>query len=98
MTEVFQIVICGQISSKSLPKWIPNSPNLFQNRIENLWKSEISLFLAELFQKLTFQNLCQKQSKIEFPILQTLPKSYRKKLFQNHDRSLPNSDVWPDLF
>ena len=80
MTEVFQIVMCGQISSKSLPKWIPNSPNLFQNRIENLSKSEISLFLGELFQKLTFQNLCQKQSKIEFPILQNSSKIVSKKI------------------
>ena len=88
MTEVFQIVICGQISSKSLPKWIPNSPNLFQNRVEKLFQNHDRSFPnSDLWPNL-FQN--------EFP---TLPISSKivSKSFQNHDRSLPNSDFWPNL-
>ena len=110
MTEVFQIVISGQISAKSLPQTLPKASRKSLQKLDFsiFGRTLPSLYVEKLFQNHDrslpnsdlwpnlFQNLWP--NLFHFPTLPISSKIVSKKLFQNHDRSLPNSDLWPNLF
>ena len=99
-----------QIDSFVLIQWVLVSKimsNLFHHYVEKLFQNhDRSLPSSDVWPNL-FEISSPNSSKIEPQIspkvrflyfLVKLFHHYVEKLFQNHDRSLPNSDFWPNLF